>query len=286
MSKFIVCYHNSCTDGFTAAFIAYLHFKKLNMLDMVEFVPVNPKTTPDIDVTDCNVVMFDVCLDKEALNKWSKLALSFKVYDHHVSNQREFGYFDCCNFDLSKSGAGLAWNYYNPDEPMPWWVEYVQDADLWTWKLPHSKEVSVFLKSLEFSFEAYSVLLDMSYKDAYETGRHVWKIDELRIKKSAKSAMKISTQKLGFSGIDHYDVPVVNSPMFQSEIGNFLAQDNKFSIVWYAGESENNFKYAQLSFRSIGDFDVSKIAGSFGGGGHKNAAGVRMPLQEWINLIK
>jgi nanoRNase/pAp phosphatase (c-di-AMP/oligoRNAs hydrolase) len=31
-----------------------------------------------------------------------------------------------------------------------------------------------------------------------------------------------------------------------------------------------------LSFRSVGDMDVSLIAKAYGGGGHKNAAGVEL----------
>jgi nanoRNase/pAp phosphatase (c-di-AMP/oligoRNAs hydrolase) len=32
-----------------------------------------------------------------------------------------------------------------------------------------------------------------------------------------------------------------------------------------------------FSLRSIGDFDVSEIAKQYGGGGHKNASGFRLP---------
>lgn len=34
----------------------------------------------------------------------------------------------------------------------------------------------------------------------------------------------------------------------------------------------------RFSLRSVGDFDVSEIARKYGGGGHKNAAGFRVPL--------
>jgi hypothetical protein len=36
------------------------------------------------------------------------------------------------------------------------------------------------------------------------------------------------------------------------------------------------------SIYSIGDLDVSKIAESHGGGGHRNAAGFSVPLTVWI----
>jgi nanoRNase/pAp phosphatase (c-di-AMP/oligoRNAs hydrolase) len=33
-----------------------------------------------------------------------------------------------------------------------------------------------------------------------------------------------------------------------------------------------------VSLRSIGDYDVSAIAKTFGGGGHRNAAGLKIPF--------
>jgi nanoRNase/pAp phosphatase (c-di-AMP/oligoRNAs hydrolase) len=38
----------------------------------------------------------------------------------------------------------------------------------------------------------------------------------------------------------------------------------------------------ECSLYSIGDFDVATIAASFGGGGHRNAAGFTVALEDWI----
>ena len=37
----------------------------------------------------------------------------------------------------------------------------------------------------------------------------------------------------------------------------------------------------QFSLRSVGDFDVSRVAQAFGGGGHKNAAGFKVDVLPW-----
>jgi nanoRNase/pAp phosphatase (c-di-AMP/oligoRNAs hydrolase) len=37
-----------------------------------------------------------------------------------------------------------------------------------------------------------------------------------------------------------------------------------------------------VSLYSIGDFDVSRRAVGFGGGGHRNAAGFHVSLREWL----
>jgi nanoRNase/pAp phosphatase (c-di-AMP/oligoRNAs hydrolase) len=38
----------------------------------------------------------------------------------------------------------------------------------------------------------------------------------------------------------------------------------------------------QATLDSIGDFDVSKIAMNLGGGGHPNASGFSVSLEEWV----
>jgi nanoRNase/pAp phosphatase (c-di-AMP/oligoRNAs hydrolase) len=38
----------------------------------------------------------------------------------------------------------------------------------------------------------------------------------------------------------------------------------------------------EVSIYSIGDFDISKVAAAYGGGGHRNAAGFSVPLREWL----
>lgn len=281
MSRIIVGYHNACNDGFGAAFVAFLHYRKLGLLDQVEFVPINPKSTPDIDVTGCDVVIFDTCLDKEALHKWNELAHSFKVIDHHLSNQREFGHLDFCYFDMNHSGVGLAWRHYNPDIAPPWWVNYIEDRDLWTKKLPMHEEVCALWLSTEPSFENYEEVSSMTVEEAANAGKFIAKADAAKIKRAVEGLS--TTMRISFCGYD--DIPCINNANFQSDIGNLLAKDGEFGIVWYAGDSETDGKYAQLSLRSIGDFDVSKLANRFGGGGHANAAGCRIPLREWMKIL-
>jgi hypothetical protein len=66
------------------------------------------------------------------------------------------------------------------------------------------------------------------------------------------------------------NVPVVNSPILQSEVGNVLAKGKPYAAVWY--DDRNGVR--RWSLRSDEDgLDVSKIAKAYGGGGHKHAAG-------------
>lgn len=277
--RYIVCYHNACTDGFTAAFCAYLFHKKNGTLNQTEFVPVNPLKTPDIDVTDASVIMFDVCLDKEALLKWSQIAYEFFVLDHHASNENDFGHIKCCKFDMNRSGAKLAWDWYNPGIEAPWWVQYVQDADLYTWKLPESRKVSAFMYSLDMDFSVYENLDKISLEEVKITGQYIRLADESKIKRIIKNPM--------FIKIQNYNVPCINSNVYQSELGNLLAEKYNcpFAVIWYVSVNDEGEKFAQVSFRSVNNFDVSKIAQIYKGGGHKAAAGARIPLSLWTKTL-
>jgi nanoRNase/pAp phosphatase (c-di-AMP/oligoRNAs hydrolase) len=72
-------------------------------------------------------------------------------------------------------------------------------------------------------------------------------------------------------------VPCVNATELVSEIGNELAREAPFAIVWHE-DGEGQLHY---SLRSRSDnpahADVAAIARGLGGGGHKHAAGFHAP---------
>ena len=71
------------------------------------------------------------------------------------------------------------------------------------------------------------------------------------------------------------------TPQFASEAGNILAQaSGTFGMTWII----NSKGMANVSLRSIGDYDVSAIAKTFGGGGHRNAAGFEVAFDR-LKLI-
>ena len=61
---------------------------------------------------------------------------------------------------------------------------------------------------------------------------------------------------------------------YSSELGHYLAvMSGSFGMVWR--QLEDGLK---ISLRSNGDYDVAQLAVKFGGGGHRNAASFRLPL--------
>ncbi len=77
----------------------------------------------------------------------------------------------------------------------------------------------------------------------------------------------------------------INAPvLFASELGNRLAgQSEGIGLTWQLADDGD----IEVSLRSQGSaiFDVSLIAARYGGGGHPNAAGFRMPAARFFSEV-
>jgi oligoribonuclease NrnB/cAMP/cGMP phosphodiesterase (DHH superfamily) len=214
---------------------------------------------------------------------------SLTVFDHHKTAQEELKNFvehpalgTRIVFDMERSGAAITWDELHPQEDpdwpvtsRPWYVDYVQDRDLWCFALPDSREINAYLMALPHTIEAWDRLRDMMSADARELGK----------------AIRLH--------IDHY-IEKVTAQVQRGEIGGYSVRVvcaaypnisdvcNKLCETWGGvgvGWFERGDSQIQFSLRSIGEIDVSAIAKTYGGGGHKNAAGFQLPYQEGRRVL-
>jgi len=258
MKPRLVIYHGACRDGFCAAWCIWRRFPG------AEFVPALYGAPPP-DVTGREVVLVDFSFPRAVLEQMADACESMIVLDHHKTAEEDLRGFNrpnvTINFDMERSGAGLAWDSYF-DTPRPWIVDYVEDRDLWRHKLPDGPAVNAYLSTLRYDFEHWYQASRMDLAEAAKLGQVVE--DKIRhyVTEVSKNARRIM-----FEG---YDVPIVNAPQVDiSELVGFLSSGETFSMGWWQ-RSDGLFSY---SLRSRGDFDVSELAKRHGGGGHKNAAG-------------
>ena len=66
-------------------------------------------------------------------------------------------------------------------------------------------------------------------------------------------------------------IPVINSPLLRSELGEALLQ--KYPKAPFSAVYNEDSEFSYWSLRSRPDFDVTTIASQFGGGGHAQASG-------------
>ncbi|MAE81764.1 MAG: hypothetical protein CMB80_03430 [Flammeovirgaceae bacterium] len=257
-----VLYHANCADGCGAAYAAWKHLG-----DKAEYHAVRHGDDPP-DVKGKNVVILDFAYDKGTTQYLMLSSNELLIIDHHRSSMLELQGFCNAIFDMHKSGAMLAWEFFHGDKPPPSFIKYIEDRDLWKWELPHSHEFAAGFEMVPFDFRLYDRFQeDAAVEGLIKLGYYILPYRNGVIKKLCENA---ASKKMG-----EHSVLVLNTPYSMSEVGNELACNCDIAVVWYYDHFK---KCIKISFRAINEnVDVSTIAKKFGGGGHKSAAGCRLP---------
>jgi oligoribonuclease NrnB/cAMP/cGMP phosphodiesterase (DHH superfamily) len=286
----IVIYHGGCTDGTCGAWCFYhwMYTHPQPFADVkVEYFPAfhGSQNMPET-LQGRTVVMIDFTYTEENMNKLITEAHYTLVLDHHETAKGRVQNGPKCTtvFDMDRSGCQIAWDVFI-NQPRPWFVDYIADRDLWTWKLPRSKEVSAALYTLyeHDNIQTYAKLwndslFNQELKDQVADKGVVCQRYEQNIVEQLKSTAIL--MELG-----EHKVLAASCPwMFRSELGNQLAKDDRcdyallYTLVppkYDEEKSEVKPESFSISLRGIAEkgIDLSKIAEKYGGGGHKLACG-------------
>lgn len=272
----ICIYHANCCDGMGAAWVVH---KALNENDDVEFIAANYQGELP-EVKDAHVIIVDFSFKQDQMREIAKQANSVLVIDHHKTAQAELiplieqGIINGV-FDMEKSGAMLAWNYFFPNEEPPRLIEHIQDRDLWKFELVGTREIQAALYSYPMELELWDDLMETDTGKLYLEGVAI----DRAHKKNVNGLVEFCSYQSSIAG---FLVPTLNcNYMFASDAGNILAKDAPFSATYQETEG-----YRKYSLRSVdGGMDVSEIASKFGGGGHKHAAGFKIAIEDLHKLV-
>ena len=267
-------YHGDCIDGFASAFACYYFMKTVNKKKRVTFIPCQHQKPPP-NVSGKNVLICDFSYKYEILKRMINDSNKLAILDHHVSAEKDLKNIDKSHkiFDKSHSGAYITWAYFFGEDNIPLFIKYVEDNDIWAKKLPNTKAFTSFIFNLPKTFDIYEKLLDDKYvlNTVIPMGEGMQKQNDSYITDGVKKAA------MNFMLIDSklYFVASVNTSILKSEIGNAifnLYPNANFALC----HSQNSFTgETYLSLRSVDTAsDVEVIASKFGGGGHRNAAGL------------
>lgn len=263
----VVIYHDNCPDGFTAAWAAHKVFK-----DNALYLPANYGQQPHLDVCrGMQVYLVDFTYPRVVLDQIAVVATSVHVYDHHKTAEADLKDWKGGHvvFDMKRSGAGITWDELCQSVRCNL-INYVEDRDLWLWKVAWSREVNEYLFSLDRTFEHWDLAFhnldsDFHLEKIVEIGRTLLRTKRVRVAKVCENV-----RHLLFQG-QVVKIPVVNTAWDFSEIGEHLCE--QFPYAPCAGYYFDRKDLRQWGFRSRGVFDVSVLCKQFGGGGHKAAAG-------------
>lgn len=274
----VICFHSPCQDGTASAWVASKYARENNLT--YEFVQMSHSHEPIFEYEGKNVAFFDIAPKDKLLHNLESKAKDYYILDHHVTNQERMSKCSKCIFNMNKSGVGLAWEYFYPNDEMPKFLCMIQDRDLWKFEIPTTKAFcngfyvhTGLTTSLEETFNLYDELYndslnsDVLLNNIIDLGNLLEKQKQNKIRKIAKTTCK---KTYYYNGLK---VAIVNcEPDIGSDMGNFLVSDcdYDFAVCWRYNHVNEEY---YISLRSNGDMDVSQIAKTFGGGGHKNAAG-------------
>jgi len=274
----IVIYHHPCVDGYSAAFIA---FKCLAIYSKTKttLMPKGFNSSPtNLElVKDKNVLMVDIVTSD--FQEIKSVAKNLIILDHHKTNQAALKDIPYAYFDMHKSGVGLAWEYFTYDEKIPLFLECIQDRDLWTWTIADSRNFCDGLYELiDLNDKTFKLLNDLwndrvpKFKEVYDFGE---KLNEIKQKKLEMIAKEDRNKYEVTVDEKKYNVYIYNQlGNIVSDLGNYAVEkfDCDFVIIWNYNHDDEIYRYSLRSKDS--KTDVSEICKFFGGGGHRNAAGM------------
>ena len=277
----LVIYHGRhCPDGFGAALAAWLFYG-----DAAENLALDHGQVQSLqdlpDLAGRFVCILDFSFGPELLGAIDAAAARLVLLDHHKSAADKLGGFACrcgvVHFDMAKSGARLAWEFFHPDAPVPPLLQYVEDRDIWKWEFAES---AGFLSALDMetqSFARWHEIATFTPEQLTQFMARGAAMDEKYRKLAADIAE--GAQPLVFNGIAGL---MVNAPgMFHSLVGDILsAQSGTFALMWSAGD-----KGVKAGLRSQRNFDCIPLAESMGGGGHAQACGFKMKVERLPQLL-
>lgn len=276
--KIYVLYHASCMDGAGARYAAWKKFQ-----DTAEYIAVN-YGRPLPEMTDgSEVYILDFSYDKQTLLNLKERMSFVIVLDHHKTAKEDLENLDFAQFNMDKSGAVLAWEYFHPNSPIPKLIEHVQDRDLWKFSIPDTKAVIAGFRNFQNDIPSWDVACSETDEGNYfldkvrANGKAVVEYTDSLIESAIKNVTVID-----FLG---YTVGIVNATNHISEIGEAIYSDKKlnvdFSITYFLTSQDGN---PILSFRSK-SLPVSWIAKELGGGGHDLACGAPVDLHFLSDLL-
>ncbi|XP_010069495.2 uncharacterized protein LOC104456412 [Eucalyptus grandis] len=305
-----VLYHYPCPDGAFAALAAHVYFSAASLPALffpnTVYAPLAPHQLPLRDIGD--LYLLDFVGPSGFVREISPHVSRVVILDHHKT-ALEMLSGDGCNvgdnvvkiLDMERSGATIAYDYFKEKlvgnskveefERMGRLFEYIEDGDLWRWRLPNSKAFSSGLKDSNIEFDVrlnpslFQQLLSLDLEAVINQGMLSLSQKQKLIDDVLDQSYEISMGNGAFGHCLAVDADSISE--LRSELGNQLA-DKSYkmklrgigAVVYRVPELEND-QLLKVSLRSLDSEDTTHISQNFGGGGHRNASSFMISSAEY-----
>lgn len=273
-----VFYHANCTDGVGAAFAAYTELG-----DTAEYIPVQYGNPPPQFDKGEYIFIVDFSYKRDVLLSMAEKASHITIIDHHKTAQEDLKDIEeeasniTAVFDMNKSGAVLTWEFFFPEYVgVPELLLHIQDRDLWRFEMDGTKDICAGLQ-IRSEWKEWGIYLQSgALQSLQKQGESVSAYRKVQIEKIVQSP----TMPWAF---DAAYVPVFNLQGFM--ISDTLHRaleihpEAPYAVAYFDIPHQEKRVYS-LRSRQGTDVDVSDIAKTYGGGGHKHAAGFSVSLEK------
>lgn len=277
--KTFILYHANCFDGTGAKYAAWARFG-----DKATYLPVQygqpfPDSIPLNKTTE--IYILDFSYSREILEEVNNKVGSLLVLDHHKTAKEALEGLEYAEFDMERSGAIMAWEYFHSGKEIPLLLKHVQDGDLWKFDLENTKRIRAALPLLENDnlMWKHACTNTRYFTDLVSKGDAILYSNNLKVDSIVKNNVKV----LPYKG---YKAGVYNTTTLVSEAGNAACLNESLGIDFSLSYFIDKEGTPVVSFRSSNGLDVSALAKELGGGGHQPAAGAKVTFQFLIDLYK
>jgi oligoribonuclease NrnB/cAMP/cGMP phosphodiesterase (DHH superfamily) len=282
MQNITCIYHKNCVDGTTAAAVVLRKYPHAQLFPLAhgytqEAIEEILSQTPH----DAHIYIVDATL---GIHEFMSRGHTITVIDHHISVHDDMHTIAAAHstvtyiFDNTKSGASLTWSYLFPDERLPEIIRYVEDSDLWKQAFGDvTKDVCHYLSIWRNNPEKVLTLMQGDIAVLKERGAIISEYTDHAI----AHLIEISPIMIR---LGTYRVRAFNITDHESACGHILATLHNEAVVLFTIKGDR----VTCSFRSLTAHEPSALdlALLVDGGGHRNAAGGRIALTDFIACIE
>jgi oligoribonuclease NrnB/cAMP/cGMP phosphodiesterase (DHH superfamily) len=276
----VLIYHDFCPDGFGSRWA----FETLYG-DTMEYVPMTYGQEIPFSLKNKEVFVADFSFERSLVEKIHEEAKSFVLLDHHISAKRNLDDLPYCFIDINRSGAVLSWMYTRKVsfEDVPMILKLIEDRDIHKWEIEDSGKMLSYLDSLGFDLNQWSdfdsiIKSPEGIVDVKKVGMFLDNFKKTSVNSIAKKRHKIK--------IDGHVMWACNASFLHSNVANSLVGIDGYDIGCSYYFDGKKYIISLRSLKKNEKIDVSLIAGKFGGGGHKAAAGFSVSVETFYKFLE
>lgn len=291
-NKVLVISHEDDIDGLGGVILGYLAFKDIDYM----LIHVKEQTEIVDFVKNSNyekVFITDLGLEDKIADEINELGMNILHFDHHETNvyvsKYAYSTVEIQRNGISTCGTELFYLYLKENNLLKdnalikRFVEDTRAYDTWDWVKNNNVEANDLNKLFSIvGIDTYiSKMVDKlrnNNKDIFdETDKYLIELNT----QEENELIELSDKSLIIREKDGLKFGIVFCNKFLSIIGNTLC--NRHPELDYMLLIDPLEK--KVSLRSV-RIDVSKVAESYGGGGHKYAAGFSLNEEKFKSLLK